>query len=95
MKESPPLQYEVLVAHGDIDEMLEQAYAMSNKDGRPLGRQVPATTPGDMLLLDGQHYLVEHQGFHKLNERQARSVKRLGCMDAWRGYHWLVRSRLI
>lgn len=56
-------RYEVLVPPGETaDETLEHAYSETNRDGRPYGKQACSTTAGDVMYLDGQHYLVEAHG---------------------------------
>ena len=60
-----------------------------------MGKQACATTTGDMMVLDGQHYLVEHIGFHELTEAEAQAIMQLSVLETWRGYDRLVQDHLI
>lgn len=91
----PPIQYDVLAQDGDVATTLEDAYAVTNMDGRPMGRQAWATTTGDMMLLDGKHYLVEPHGFRELTDAEAQAIKQLDCRETCGGYDRLVENRLI
>ena len=91
----PPVQYEVLAQDGDVETTLQDAFAVTKVDGRPMGKQACATTTGDMMVLDGQHYLVEHIGFHELTEAEAQAIMQLSVLETWRGYDRLVQDHLI
>jgi len=91
----PPVQYEVLAQDGDVETTLQDAFAVTNVDGRPMGKQECATTAGDMMVLDGQHYLVDPEGFHKLTEAEAQAIMQLSALETWWGYDRLVRDHLI
>ena len=51
----PPVRYDVLAQDGDVETTLQDAYVVTNVDGRPMGKQACATTAGDMMVLDGKH----------------------------------------
>ena len=91
----PSVQYDVLARDGDVATTLEDAFATTNVDGRPMGKQACATTAGDMMVLDGQHYLVEPVGFHKLTEREAQAIAQLHVLQTCWGYERLVECRFI
>ena len=67
----------------------------SGLDGRPRAREFCATSPGDVMRLDGQNYLVEGIGYHALTQAEADAVLQLDCLDTWRCYNWLVTHHLL
>jgi len=91
----PAVQYDVLARDGDINTTLQDAYVVTNVDGRPMGRQACATTAGDMMVLHGQHYFVEPRGFRKLTEAEAQAVMQLGVLETMWGFDRLVKNGLI
>jgi hypothetical protein len=91
----PPVQYDVLAQDDDVASTLEDAFATTNMDGRPMGKQACATTAGDMMVLDGKHYLVEPSGFHKLTEAEAHAIAQLHVLQTCWGYERLVENRFI
>ena len=90
-----PVRYDVLAEDGDVETTLQDAYVVTNVDGRPMGKQACATTTGDLMVLDGQHYLVEHIGFHVLTEVEAQAILQLSALQTSWGYDRLVRDHLI
>ena len=92
---APPVRYDVLAQDGDVEATLQDAFAVTNVDGRPMGKQACATTTGDIMVLDGQHYLVEHIGFHALTEAEAQAILQLSVLQTSWGYDRLVRDHLI
>jgi hypothetical protein len=54
-----------------VTEMLRDAYAITNMDGRPHGKQIWSTTSGDMMVVDGVYFLVASVGFHLLTRKEA------------------------
>ncbi len=89
-------EYSVDVPVGATPEaMLNAAYAITNCDDRPLGRQVCATTAGDIMVLDGQHYLVDRFGFTALTLVQSAAIQKLSSRDTSMGFDWLVKRNLI
>lgn len=71
-----PFRYDILVPLGEtVEETLECAYAVTNRDGRPYGKQACSTTAGDVMCLDGQHYLVEARGFRAITEKDVRAIE--------------------
>lgn len=94
-RNDPPVRYDVSAQGDTVNATLERAFALTNVDNRPLALQVDATTTGDIMLLDGKHYLVEDQGFHELTEAEAQRIEHLGSEVTSKGYDWLVREHLL
>lgn len=90
-----PVHYDVLATDGYPSVTLEDAFAITNIDGRPMGRQACAITTGDVVILDGQHYLVEDRGFHPLTDAEAKTIIQLSALQTCRGYAWLVQNHVI
>ena len=56
---------------------LERAFALTNQDDRPMARGVCSTSAGDIMVLDGEHYLVESCGYHKLTLAESTKIFKL------------------
>jgi hypothetical protein len=90
------IEYSVRVpAAATAIDTLDAAFALTNRDGRPRGREFLATWPGDVMRLNGQSYLVERGGYHALTQAEAEAVLQLHCRDTWWGYDWLVTHHLL
>jgi hypothetical protein len=76
-----------------VMETLENAYAATNVDNRPHRKEVPSTTAGDVILADGQHWLVEWTGFHKLTPNEAMFItSKLTSRETAFGYDRMVKE---
>jgi len=86
--------YTVEVPEGTtVMETLENAYCMTNMDDRPRRLEVPSTTAGDIILADGQHWLVENVGYHKLTPEEVAWIStRLTSLTTTFGYAFLVEQ---
>ena len=89
--------YVVQVPDGTtVQETLENAYCATNVDNRPNNQKVAATSVGDILLADGQHWLVDVVGFRKLTPQQANSIcQNLTSRETSFGYDHLVKEGLL
>ena len=94
------VEYTVEVPAGNTPEAtLDAAYASTNRDDRPLGQSVCATSAGDIMILpnrlfpylDGQHYLVDRYGFKALTLAQSEAIQKLSSRDTSMGFNWLVK----
>ena len=57
-------RYDVQVPLGETDEeTLENAFALTNRDDRPLATKVCSTSGGDIMILNGNAYSVAFIGF--------------------------------
>lgn len=92
---APAVRYDVLAQGSDVDATLENTFSVTNRPGRPMGRQACSTSAGDLMVLDGRHYLVEPQGFHELTDAEAQAIEELSPVDTWWGYDRLVKKHLI
>ena len=89
-----PVRYDVLAEDGDVETTLQDAYEYTNVDGRPMAKEACATTAGDMLVLDGRHYLVDPFGFHELTQAEAQKILKLSVLATRWGYDQLLRDHL-
>ena len=88
--------YTVIVRrNGCSDHMLEDAFRLTNNDHRPLNHEVCSTSTGDILVLDGQHYLVEGFGFRKITHAESEQIQKLTSRDTTFGYNFMVKHNLI
>ncbi len=85
--------YTVEVNAGEPAAMLEQAFAMTNRDNRPLGNKVCSTSVGDLLSVDGRRYVVEPCGFVEVTAEQAEAWKKLDSRDAHMGFNWVQQHQ--
>ena len=80
-------QYDVSVpAAQTVEDILEAAYAETNRDGRPLAKVVCSTTAGDVMTLDGTHYLVAGTSFRLLTGEEVTHEIELADTLDW--YEW-------
>lgn len=78
----PPFTYTVIVPKETSTEaVLDEAFAETNRDDRPHSQEVPATTCGDILLLDGQHYVVRGIGYEPISDAEVDRLIALGQYD--------------
>ena len=88
--------YEVEVpAGGDHIQTLERAFARTNQDDRPKGHEVCSTSSGDILVLDGRHYLVENSGYHELTLTESEMVQKLTSRDTSLGFDFMAKNHLL
>jgi hypothetical protein len=92
-KSEPPIRYDVVAQGDDAHSTLEDAFRLTNV--RSLPPRVAATSTGDLMLLEGQHYLVEDVGFHPLTTSEAKRIEQLGSEDTSKGYDWLAQEHLL
>lgn len=83
--------YNVEVEASDDQSALNEAFAVTNHDTRPVGQIVCATTPGDILIVNGTHYLVEGCGFSKLTPAVSEALQNLSSRDTSMGLAWLLK----
>jgi hypothetical protein len=85
------VRYAVTVMTGKTPrETLENAFSLTNKDDRPNPNHVCSTSSGDIMVLDGQHYLVENVGFKEITEAESEKIAKLTSRETSMGYNWLV-----
>jgi hypothetical protein len=90
------VEYDVQVPLGDTDlETLDNAFGLTNQDDRPLRHKVCSTTAGDIMVLDGQHYLVEGIGFAPITAEQSAAIQKLSSRDTSAGLAFLTKHNLI
>jgi len=93
---APAIRYDVLAQGSDVDATLEDAFSVTKRPGRPMRGRACSTTAGDLMVLDGRHYLVEPQGFHELTDAEAQAIiEELSPLDTSWGYDWLANNDLI
>ncbi len=89
-------EYDVTVPEGRGDtEALELAFALTNRDDRPHGQSCCSTTSGDIMVLRGQHYLVDPNGYHALTPEESTAIQALTSRDTSFGYSFLKKHKLI
>ena len=94
--EDSPVAYSVRVEEQPTQEaMLDAAFVLTNRDDRPLWRNVCSTSIGDVLVLDNQPWLVDKVGFKRLTSAQFEAVKALTSRDTSGGFDWLIKQGLI
>lgn len=81
--------------NGKAEHMLEAAFRLTNRDDRPLGGEVCSTSSGDIMILDGQHYLVEDFGYHKLTLAQSEQIQKLTSRETSFGYNFMAEHNLL
>jgi len=85
--DASPFSYSVEVNASSAKHALDLAFTATNMDDRPFGKQVPSTSVGDILVIDGQHYLVDPDGFSELTLEQSQFIqKRLTSRDTGFGF---------
>jgi hypothetical protein len=86
------VRYSVQVPAGRTPQgTLENAFKLTNRDDRR--DTVCSTSAGDLMLLDGQAYLVEFGGYHPLTEAEMTAVLALWPIDTTFGYDWLTEQQ--
>jgi len=78
-----------------VEATLENAFCATNIDERPNGSQCCATTTGDIMVLNEQHYLIERSGYSALSAAQSEAVQKLTSRDTSFGLAWLITHNLI
>lgn len=90
------VEYTVEVEAGrTAEETLENAFALTNRDDRPMGRKACSTSAGDIMVLDGTHYFVEGCGFRALTAEESVKIQALTSRDTSGGYDFLTSRGLI
>ena len=74
---------------------MENAYALTNRDDRPMGRQACSTTAGDIMVLGDRHYLVEGCGFRPITLAQSSMIQQLTSRDTSFGFEFMVKQGLL
>jgi hypothetical protein len=88
--------YDVIVPTGDNHEdTLEAAFAMTNMDNRPMGNRACSTSAGDIMILNGEHYLVSRCGFTKLTLDQSEKIQKLTSRDTSFGLEFMLKHNII
>ena len=85
----------IFVGEDTHEDLLEKAFELTNRDDRPHGNRCCSTTAGDIMVIEGNHYLVEMSGFHKLYLRESEAIQKLTSRDTSFGYKWLTSKNLI
>ncbi len=85
-------QYSVRVPEGaTAQQTLENAFVATNVDNRPNGRRCCSTTAGDIMILDGIHYLVAGCGFTQISLAQSEAIQKLSSRDTSFGLPFMVK----
>src|ERR1700733_4336022 len=83
---STPFSYAIAVPNvpeKTLEEVLEWAFLCTIRDDRPHGHEVPSTSIGDIMVLDGESYMVVCTGFTRLTTQEADTLAtRLTSRDA-------------
>lgn len=87
--------YNVEVSTGEPMDMLEEAFAITNRDDRPLGRKVCSTSVGDLLAIGERCWVVEPDGFAEISAEEAARWKRTSSRDAIMGFNYCRNHNLI
>jgi hypothetical protein len=74
---------------------LEEAFVITNQDDRPCAKNICSTAAGDLMILDGQAYLVEGVDYYPVTEAEAEAIKKLTTRETGWGYADLKRNNLI
>jgi len=94
-------QYDVQVPYeGDnietqLDAILEGAFVMTNMDDRPNGNRCCSTTSGDIMVVNGIHFLVSPCGFNRLTVEESEAIQKLSSRDTSFGLDWMRRKGLL
>jgi len=92
------LVYSVTVAQGwgeTVEDALHSAFNLTNQDDRPLRKQVCSTSVGDLMIVNGEYWLVDRSGMKKLDEQQAIAWQQIDARDAHDGWDWCVQQGVI
>jgi hypothetical protein len=88
-----PHQYDVTVPVAPtVKAMLESAYARTNDDNFLRPSKVWATTAGDLMVLDGTHYLVASSGFLLLTSDEV--AQEITVADSLESKEWATRCMM-
>lgn len=88
--------YPVTVIAGASDiETLEEAFNVTNRDTRPWANKVCSTSAGDIMVINGDHYLVEGHGFRKLTAEQSAKIQTLTSRDTSFGFEFMVKHNIL
>lgn len=74
---------------------LEAAFRVTNQDDRPRRHNVCSTSAGDIMVLDGNHYLVEGMGFRPLTLVESEKIQKLTSRDTSFGYEFMVKHDIL
>lgn len=90
------VQYDVSVPAGETSSRtLQFAFAATNHDQRPMARQACSTSVGDIMVLDGTHYLVDSDDFRTLTEQESEAIQKLTSRDTSFGYDFMVENGIL
>ncbi len=96
MNRSENFEYEVAVPPAaTVEGTLDKAFILTNQDDRPHGNRCCSTSVGDVMVLEGRHYLVEGRGFKELTPQESAAVQALTSRDTSFGYEYLKKHYLI
>lgn len=85
-----PHQYDVTVRIAPtVKAMLEAAFHRTNDDGYLRPPKVWSTTAGDLMVLDGTHYLVASRGFRRLTSEEV--TQEITIVDSLETKEWATR----
>lgn len=91
-----PPQYTVEVERRDEAIItLDKAWELTNREDRPRAKEFCSTSAGDLMILDGQYYLVEGGSYHPLTPAEAEAAMKLTTRDTSWGYDDLKKHNLI
>jgi hypothetical protein len=95
--ESEPLKvYTITVPEGPTPvATLELARQAGTGENRPLNRFVPPVRPGDIMILDGEHYLVQIASFAKLSQPESIGIQKLSLKESSFGYAFMTKNNLV
>lgn len=85
--------YSIVVPNASTPEgVLENAFRLTNQDSRPQRHVCYSTSAGDIMVLNGQHYLVERTGYAKITREQSHAIQNLTSRDTAFGLNYLIRE---
>jgi hypothetical protein len=87
--------YTVLVPKSKyVQDVLEEAFMATNIDTRPFGTSVCSTSKGDILILDGQHWLCD-RAWTAITQEQSFQIQQLTSRDTSMGLKFLIEEELV
>ena len=87
--------YTVDVPAGSVIDMLNAAFALTNRDDRPFGNKVCSTSIGDILSVDDRCFIVEPCGFVEVSKDTSVAWERIDPRDAHMGFAYCAEHGLI
>jgi hypothetical protein len=88
----------IILPLAELDEeqaALGAAFAATNNDDRPHGRQCCSTSAGDIMIVDGKYFLVEGHGFEPITFEQSVQIRHLTSRETSFGLQDMLDNGLV